>query len=149
MIMSSVARVRFIKSKDIFRYHTKGVSNQASSKSDHKIKSYSCSISITKIGKNEKVEKIFLVTKRGNKGITNRARFQQLQIRARRSTNMGNFRNFKSGQKDYKSGQGFKIPAKRFQIGADITNWGRDYKSGQGLQIGAEQLKLSLFIDCL
>ena len=41
----------------------------------------------------------------------------------------------------YKSGQGFQIGPNRFQIGAEITNWGKkDFKSGQGLQIGAEQL---------
>ena len=27
--------------------------------------------------------------------------------------------------------QGFQIGAKRLQIGAEITNWGRDYKSVQ------------------
>ena len=44
----------------------------------------------------------------------------------------------KSGQKDYKLGQGFQIGAKRFQIGAEITNWGkRDYKPGEGFQIDA------------
>ena len=46
------------------------------------------------------------ITKRGNKGITNR----------------GSFRNFKSGQNDYKSGQGFQTGAKRFQMGTAITN---------------------------
>ena len=53
-----------------------------------------------------------------------------LQIGAGGITNRGSFRYFKSGQKDYKSRQGF-------QIGAEITNQGkRDLKSGQGLQIG-------------
>ena len=37
MMMSSVARVKFIKTKVILRYHTKGVSNQVSSNSDHEI----------------------------------------------------------------------------------------------------------------
>ena len=45
-----------------------------------------------------------------------------LQIGARRITNRGSLRNFKSGQKDYKSEQGFRIGAKRFQIGTEITN---------------------------
>ena len=73
------------------------------------------------------------ITKRGNKGITNQGRFYGLQIGARGITNRG----FKQGQKDYKLGQGFQIGAKRFQIGADITNPGnRHYKSGQGFQIG-------------
>ena len=31
IMMSSVARVKFIKTKVIFRYHNKGVSNQVSS----------------------------------------------------------------------------------------------------------------------
>ena len=43
MMMSSVASVKFIKTKVIFRNHTKGVSNQVSPNSDHEIKSYSCS----------------------------------------------------------------------------------------------------------
>ena len=41
MMMSSVARVKCIKTKVIFRYHIKGVSDQVSSNSDHEIKSYS------------------------------------------------------------------------------------------------------------
>ena len=65
MMMSSVARVKFIKAKIIFRYHTKGVSNQALLNSDHEVKSYSCSTSSTKMGKNEKVEKTFLGYKTG------------------------------------------------------------------------------------
>ena len=58
MMMSSVARVKFIKTKVIFRYHTRGVSN--SSNSGHEIKSYSCSNCTTKMGKNEKVGENFL-----------------------------------------------------------------------------------------
>ena len=60
MIMSSVARVKFIKTKVIFRYHAKSVSNQVSSNSDHEIKSYLCSNSSIKIGKNENVGNNFL-----------------------------------------------------------------------------------------
>ena len=65
MMMSSVARIEFIKTKVIFRYHTKSVSNQVSSKSDHGIKSHSCSNFSTKMGKNKKVEKLFLGYKTG------------------------------------------------------------------------------------
>ena len=51
--------------------------------------------------------------------------------------NMGSLRDFKLEKKDYRSWQGFQIGAKRFQVGAKITNWGRrDYKPGQGFQIG-------------
>ena len=54
---------------------------------------------------------------------------------------MGSFRDFKSGQKDYKLRQEFQIGAKRFQIGAEVINRGKtDFKSGQGLQIGAEHM---------
>ena len=75
MMMTSVARVKFIKTKVIFMYHTKGVSNQVSSSSDLEIKSYSCSNSSNKMKKkNKKVGKIFWVTKRGKKGITNRGK---------------------------------------------------------------------------
>ena len=131
MMMSAVVRVKFIKSKVILRYHTKVVSNQVSSNSDNEIQSYSCSNSSTKMGKNEKQENIFWVTKRGN--IKNRSRIREI-------TNRDSFRDFTLSQKDYKSGQGFLIGTQRFQIEAEITNWGkRDFKSGQGLQIGAEQ----------
>ena len=102
MMMSSGVRVKFIKRKVILRYHTKVVSSQVSSNLDNKIQSYSCSNSSTKMGKNEKQENIFWVTKRGNKGIKNRSRVREV-------TNRDSFRDFKSGQKDYKSGQGFLI----------------------------------------
>ena len=60
MMMSSLARVKLIKIKVIFRYHIKAVSNQVSSNLDHEIKSYSCLNSTTKMIKNEKIGKIFL-----------------------------------------------------------------------------------------
>ena len=81
MIMSSVASVKFIKTKVIFRYHTKGVSKQVSSSSDHEIKSYSCLNSSTKVRKNEKKEKFY--------GFQNEA-LRGLQIGA-------GFRDYKSG----------------------------------------------------
>ena len=57
-------------------YHTKGVSNQVSSISDHEIKSYSCSSSCTEMGeKRKKWEELFWVAKWGNKGIANRGGF--------------------------------------------------------------------------
>ena len=48
MMIPSVARVKFIKTKFIFRYHTEAVSNQISSNSDYEIKSCSCQASDTK-----------------------------------------------------------------------------------------------------
>ena len=109
IIMSSVAKVKFIKTKAIFRSHTKGVSDKVLSNQDQKIKSYSCSKwekagkNQYQNGKNEKVGKNI-------SGLLNRA------IR------------------------GFQFGAKRFQIGAEITNrCERDFKSGQRLQIGAKQ----------
>ena len=69
--MSSVTMVKFIKAKVIFRYYTKSVSNQVSLNFGF----YSCSNSSTKMGKKKKNwENIFCVTKRGNKGITNRGK---------------------------------------------------------------------------
>ena len=58
-----------------------------------------------------------------------------LQNGAIRGVQIGaGFRYYKLGQK------GLQIGAKRFQIGAEITYWGkRDYKFGQGLQTCAEQ----------
>ena len=81
MIMSSVARVKFIKTKVIFRYHTKAVSNQVSSYSDHEIKSYSCSNSSTKVGKNEKKGNFFLDYKTGQWG-NYKSALERLQIEA-------------------------------------------------------------------
>ena len=60
MMMSSVARVKFNTTKVTFRFHTKVVSNQVSSHSDHEIKSYSYSNFSTKMVKNEKAGKNFL-----------------------------------------------------------------------------------------
>ena len=74
--------------------------------------------------KTKKLEKSFWVTKRG--------RFLRLQIGARGITNRGSLGNFKSVQKDCKSGQGLQIRRETFQIGAVIANRGkRDYKSGR------------------
>ena len=70
---------------------------------------------------------LFGITKRGNKGITNRGRFQGLQIRARKITSRGILRDFKLRKKDYKSGQRFQIGAKRLQVGAEITNRSRTH----------------------
>ena len=62
------------------------------------------------------------ITKRGNKGITKRDKISGLQIGAWGITNRGN-NEFKSRQRDIKSGQ-------RLQIGArEILIRGRDYKS--------------------
>ena len=81
------------------------------------------------------------ITKRSNKGIANQGRFWGLQIGPREVTYRDSLRDFKSGQKACKSGQGFQIGTKRFQIGAEITNQDRrDYKPGQGFQISAEQV---------
>ena len=81
-MMPSAAKVKFIKTKVTFRYHTKGVLNQVSSNSDHEIKSYACSNSSNKMGKKWKVGKTFLGYKMGGavrelkiaEGITNRWR---------------------------------------------------------------------------
>ena len=123
--MPSVARVKFIKTKVIFRCHTKGVSNQVSSNSDHEIKSYSCSNSSTKMGKNEKEGKQFRLQNRAIRG---------LQIWA-------GSRDYKSGQEGLKREEALGISDR----GKKITNWskeisnrGRDYKSGrEGFQIEA------------
>ena len=112
--MSSVARVKFIKTTVIFRYHTKGLSNQVSSYSDYEIKSYSCSNSSTKVG---------MKTKKSGK-------FSGLQNGAMRRLQIGlDFRDYKSGQ------EGLHIGAtlENSNRGKEITNWGRDFKSGRRL----------------
>ena len=58
------------------------------------------------------------IAKRGDKGITNWGTFQGLQVGATGITNMGTLRDFRSRQKDYKSGQRFLIETKKLQIGA-------------------------------
>ena len=133
------AKVKFIKTKAIFTSHTRGVSNEVLSNQDQKIKSYSCSKwekagkPVPKWEKRKSRKKHFWVTKQGNKGFTNRGRFQGLQTVVRGITNRVNFR-------DFRSGQGFQFGAKIFQIGAEIRNrCERDFKLGQGLQIGAKQ----------
>ena len=68
MMASSVARFKFIKTKFIIGYHTKGVSIQVSSNLDHMAKCYSCSNSNTKIGKSEIMGKNFLNNKAGQSG---------------------------------------------------------------------------------
>ena len=123
MMMLLLAGVKFIKTIYIFRYHTKDVSNQVSSYSDLESKSYFVQITVPKWEKTKKWEKMFWITKRGYKRIANRGRFWGLQIGARGVTNWGIFRDFKSRQKDYKSGQ-------RLQIGAGITNWCRTVING-------------------
>ena len=119
IMMSSVARVKFIKTKVIFGYHTNSVSNQVSSYSVHEIKSYSCSNSSTKVGKNEKSGRKF-------SGLRNGV-IRRLQIG--------------TGSRDYKSGQeGLQIRAvlgipnqskKITNRGKKIWVRGRDYKSRQ------------------
>ena len=92
--MSSVARVNFIKTKVIFRYHTKSVPNQVSSNSNHKIKSYSCSNFSTKMGKKDKREKTFSGLQNGT--------IRRLQIGV-------GFRDYKSGQDGLQIGAALEI----------------------------------------
>ena len=106
-MMSSVARVKFVKTKFIFRNHTKGVSYlRVSSYLDHEIKSCSSSSSSTKMRKNQNVEN-----------------FSGLQNGTIRGLQIG------AGFSDYKSGQeGLQIEA-ALEIsnrGKEISNQGRD-----------------------
>ena len=91
---SSVARIKFIKTKVIFSYHTKRVSNQISSNSDYKVKSYLCSKPTTKMGKNKKME-------------TDLPRLQNGPIRG---LQIGTgFRDYKSGHKGLQIGEALWI----------------------------------------
>ena len=122
MMMSSVARIKFIKRKVIFRYHTKGVSNQVSSKSDNKIKSIHVQFLLPKWEKTKKWETFSGLQNGGIKGLQIGTGFSDyklgqegLQIRValgisnwgKKITNRG--RNFKLGQRDFKSGQRLQI----------------------------------------
>ena len=61
----------------------------------------------------KKLEKNVWVAKQGNKKITNRGRFEELEIGARKITNRGSFKLntclTKRGKRDFKSGQGLQI----------------------------------------
>ena len=122
MMMSSVASVKFIKTKFIFSYQ--GVSNKVSSKSDHEINSYSCSNSISKMEKKLK------------SGET----FSELQNWVIRGLQIGAcFRDYKLGQEGLKIRAAFEISNR----GKNITYWGRNFESEQGLQIDAEQTSVT------
>ena len=89
------------------------------------------------------------ITKGGNNGIKNRARFSRLQIGARGITYRSSFRNFKSGQKDKKSRQGFQIGAKRFQIGAEHDDILFCFQSRERLKVSSSTIsKLLNFFIC-
>ena len=105
-MMSSVARVKFIKTKVIFMYHTKDVSSQVHYNSDHEIKSYSCSNSTTKMGK----KKRFQI----RAGISNRGK---------EISNLG--RDYKSGQGGFQNGAGkdFDTPMHKIWNICTWTNW--------------------------
>ena len=77
------------------------------------------------------------ITKLGIKRIRKLRQILESTNRSKRVTNIGSLRDFKLGQKKYKSGKVFQTGPKRFQIGAEITNQGnRNYKPGQGFKIG-------------
>ena len=76
------------------------------------------------------------ITKQSNKWVKNRV--IGTTNRGKRDYKQSSLNDLKSGQKDYKLGQGFQIGGKRFQVGAEITNRSkRDYKLGQEFQTGA------------
>ena len=99
--LSSVASVKFIKTKFIFRYRAKGVSIKFHQIRITKLNFIDVQIPVPKWKKTKKSKKS-----------------SGLQIGARGITNRGSFRDFKSWQKDYKWGQGFQFRAQRLEIGA-------------------------------
>ena len=105
--LSSVASVKFIKTKFIFRYRAKGVSIKFHQIRITKLNFIDVQIPVPKWKKTKKSKKS-----------------SGLQIGARGITNRGSFRDFKLWQKDYKSGQrNFKL-GQRLQIEVrGITNW--------------------------
>ena len=115
-MISSVARVKFIITIAIFRYHTKDVTTKFHQIRITKSKVIHIQIPKPKWKKTTNCEKDFLITKRGNKRITNR----------------GSFRDFKLEQKDCKSGKRDFESWQRLPIGVTgISNQGRDYKAVQ------------------
>ena len=119
-----MARVKFIKSKVIFRYHTNGVS-----------KVIQVQIPVPNWEKTKKWEKISGIQNGAMRGLQIGAGFRDcksgqdgLQIgaalgisnRGKEITNWS--RDFKSGKRDFKSGQGLQIVVR------GISNRGRGYK---------------------
>ena len=119
--MSSVARVKFIKTKVIYqtKFHHIRIT---------KSKVIHVQIPVPKWGKNEKSGRKFSGLQNGVIRRLQIGTGSREQIGARGVANTGSFRDSKSGQKDYKSGQEFQIGAKRFQFGARIINQGSDYE---------------------
>ena len=125
--MPSVPRVKFIKTMVIFRYHTKGVSNQVSSNSVNKIKSelQNGAIRELQIGADFRDYK-------SEQEVLQIGAALAISNQGKKIANWG--RDFKSGQSDFKLEQ-------RLQIGArGNSNRDKDYKSRQGLPIGAEKV---------
>ena len=115
-MMSSVASFKLIKRKFIFRYPTKGISNQVSLNSDRNFNSYSCSNSSTKMGQNENVgKKISGLQNEAIRGLQIGSCFRDYKLR-QRDYKQGQLQGFQLGQKDYKSAQ------EGFQNGAGIKN---------------------------
>ena len=116
MIMSSVARVKFIKTTIIFGYHIKGVSN-AQTMFHHiritKSKVIHVQIPVPKWVKTKKWEK-----------------FSGLQNGAMRGLQIG------TGFRDYKSGQ------EGLQIGAvlGISNWGKEITNRAGISYRGKEI---------
>ena len=112
MIMSSATRFKFFTNKVIFRYHTKGVSNQVPSNSDLEIKIYSSSNSSSKMGESGK-------------------NFSASQNRAIRGLNMGaGFRDYKSRQERLQIMEILGISNRDKKI----TNRRSDYKLVQNIR---------------
>ena len=103
-----------MKTKVIFRYIQKASQTKFHQIRITKSKVIHVQIWLSKWEKTKKWEKNFWVTKRGSKGITNRVYKLGLQVLV--ITYWYSFRDFKSVQRDFKSGQD------GFQIGARITN---------------------------
>ena len=112
MIMSSATRFKFFTNKVIFRYHTKGVSNQVPSNSDLEIKIYSSSNSSSKMGESGK-------------------NFSPSQNWAIRGLNMGGgFRDYKSRQERLQIMEILGISNRDKKI----TNRRSDYKLVQNIR---------------
>ena len=127
MSMSSLARVKFIKTLNMIRKFL-GIIPKVPQTKFHQIRTTKSKVVLAQIPvikwkKQKNGRKSSWVTKRGNKW---------LQIGVGGIANRGSFRDLISWQKGCKLEQGFQIEAK-------ISNQGkRDFKSRHGLQIGAE-----------
>ena len=130
-MISSVATVKFTKSKVIFRCYTKGVSNQVSSNSDF----IYVQISVLKWEKRKSGKTFSRLQNGAIRGLQIGACFRDYKLGQEGLQIGAALRISNRGKKIANQGRYFKLGQRGFQ-----SRQSRDYRSGQGLQDSAEHL---------